>query len=44
MSRALPYGSLKKSEAKEAREINAEESEARGSEFEPSEAEVSKEI
>jgi hypothetical protein len=44
MSGALPYESLKESEAKKAREINAEESEAGGSEFELSKTEISEEI
>jgi hypothetical protein len=43
-SKAMPYKNLKKSKTEEAREINAKESEAGGSEFELSKAEVSEEI
>jgi hypothetical protein len=44
ISGAMPYQSLKESKVEKAREINAEKSEAKRSEFEPSETEASKEI
>ena len=44
MSGALLYESPKESEAEEVTEVNVRESEAGGSEFEPSEAEESEEM